>query len=131
MQRRAVNPWRWSLPYAFNQGELVEGHSRVLYCAGQAAMDKEGKPQHAGDMRRQIALALDNLEAVLREAEMTLANVVRLIVYTTDVRAMIEDYDVLSTRLDAVGVKPAQTLLGVANLAFPEMLVELEATAAA
>ena len=51
---------------------------------------------------------------------MTLGNVVRLIVYTTDVDAMIQNFDVLVARLDAAEVKPAQTLLGVARLAFPE-----------
>lgn len=36
-------------------------------------MSADGVPQHAGDMAAQIALALDNLEAVLRAAEMSLA----------------------------------------------------------
>ena len=56
-------------------------------------------------------------------------NVVRLTVYTIDVDAMIQNYDVLVSRLAAAEVKPEQTLLGVARLAFPELLVELEATA--
>ena len=93
-------------------------------------LDENAKPQHEGDIRGQTTLALDNLEAVLKEAGMTLGNVVRLIVYTTDVDAMIQNFDVLVARLDAAEVKPAQTLLGVARLAFPELLVELEATAA-
>ncbi len=129
MKRTAVNPWTWSLQYGFNQGELVEGGKRVLYCAGQTALDENAKPLHAGDIRAQTTLALDNLEAVLQKAGMTLSNVVRLSVYTTEVDAMIQNYDALVARLDAAGVKPAQTLLGVARLAFPELLVELEATA--
>ena len=60
---------------------------------------------------------------------MTLSNVVRLIVYTTDVDGMIQNFDALVSRLDAANVKPAQTLLGVTRLAFPELLVEIEATA--
>lgn len=131
MKRTPVNPWPWSLQYGYNQGELVEGSERVLFCAGQTAIDSDGKLQHAGDIRAQIALALDNLEAVLQEAEMTLANVVRLTVYTTDVDAMLENYGLLVGRFAAAGVKPAQTLLGVARLAFAELMVELEATAAA
>jgi len=131
MKRSAINPWPWSLQYGFNQGELVEGHSRVLYCAGQTSIDGEGDPQHMGDIRRQITLALDNLEAVLHEADMTLANVVRLVVYTKDIDLMFQNFDVICVRLGAAGVKPAQTLLGVACLAFPGLLVELEATATA
>ena len=129
MKRTPVNPWTWSLQYGFNQGELVEGGTRVLYCAGQTALDENAKPLHAGDIRAQATLALDNLEAVLNQAGMTLSNVVRLIVYTTDVDAMIQNFDALVARLDAAGVKPAQTRLGVARLAYPELLVEIEATA--
>ncbi len=129
MKRTAINPWDWSLIYGFNQGELVEGQSRILYCSGQTAIDAEGTPQHAGDIRAQTALALDNLESVLKEADMTLANVVRLTIYTVDVDSFTQNFDVLGARFGAAGVKPAQTLLGVARLGFPELLVELEATA--
>jgi len=129
MKRTPVNPWSWSLQFGFNQAEVVEGGKRVVYCAGQTAMDPNAKPQHVGDIRAQITLAVDNLETVLREAGMSLSNVVRLTVYTTDVDKMIQNYDALVSRLEAAQVKPPQTLLGVARLAFPELLVELEATA--
>ena len=87
---------------------------------------------NAGDMAGQAALAIDNLEAVLRAAGMSLADVVRLNFYTTDV----DDYltqgaAVVGARLGAAGVAPAGTLLGVARLAFPELLLEIEATAVA
>ena len=101
----------------------------MLYCAGQTALNENAKPRQEGDIGAQTSLALDNLEAVLKEAGMTLSNVVRLTVYTTDVDAMIQNFGVLVSRLDAAEVKPAQTLLGVARLAYPELLVELEATA--
>ena len=83
------------------------------------------------DMAAQIALAADNLEAVLQEAGMSFANVVRLNFYTTDVDAFLANSDVLRSRTAAVGVAPAGTLLGVARLAFPELMIELEATAVA
>lgn len=131
VQRTAVNPWQWSLNFGFNQAEIVEGGERVLFCAGQTAVDGEGNPQHAGDMAAQIALAADNLEAVLRDAGMSLANVVRLNMYTTDVDEFFANYGVLAERGSAAGVAPPGTLLGVARLAFPELMVELEATAVA
>jgi enamine deaminase RidA (YjgF/YER057c/UK114 family) len=131
VERTAVNPWQWSLQFGFNQGEIVEGGQRVLFCAGQTAVDGDGAPQHPGDMAAQIALAADNLEAVLRDAGMTLANVVRLNFYTTDVDAFIANAGVLGERTGAAGVAPPGTLLGVARLAFPELMVELEATAVA
>jgi enamine deaminase RidA (YjgF/YER057c/UK114 family) len=131
VERTAVNPWQWSVQFGFNQGEIVEGGQRVLFCAGQTAVDADGTPQHAGDMAAQIGLAADNLEAVLRDAGMGLANVVRLNFYTTDVDAFLANAGVLGERTGAAGVAPPGTLLGVARLAFPELMVELEATAVA
>ena len=131
MERTAVNPWQWSLAFGFNQGEIVEGGQRVLFCAGQTSVDGDGSPQHPGDMAAQIALAADNLEAVLRGAGMSLANVVRLNFYTTDVDAFIANAGVLAERTGAAGVAPPGTLLGVARLAFPELMIEMEATAVA
>jgi enamine deaminase RidA (YjgF/YER057c/UK114 family) len=127
----AVNPVTWSQELGFNQGELVIGHTRTLYCSGQTAMDAEGKPQHDGDMAGQLALSLDNLEAVLGEAGMSLAHLVRLNVYTTDVDLLFPHYGVLASRLGAAGVAPATTMLGVTRLAIPDLLVELEGTAVA
>ena len=131
MQRAPVNPWPWSLGFAFNQAELIEGHRRVLVCSGQTATDGDGQPQHPGDMAAQLTLALDNLETVLAAAGMGLADVVRLGVFNTDVDRLLEEYQVVVDRLEAAGVRPPSTLLGVTRLAAPELLVELEATAMA
>jgi enamine deaminase RidA (YjgF/YER057c/UK114 family) len=65
----------------------------VLHCAGQASVDADGKPVHEGDMRGQLTRSLDNLEIVLGEAGLGLADVVRLNYYTTDVDAFFESYD--------------------------------------
>ncbi|MEV6322688.1 RidA family protein [Nocardia sp. NPDC051787] len=128
-ERTAVNPVTWSVELGFNQGELVSGHTRTLYCSGQTAMSGDGKPQHADDMAAQLALSLDNVEAVLAEAGMSLANLVRLNVYTTDVDLLFQHYGVLASRLGAARVTPATTMLGVTRLAIPGQMVELEGTA--
>ncbi|NUU23111.1 MAG: RidA family protein [Streptomycetaceae bacterium] len=131
MERTAINPVTWSLDMGFNQGELVTGPTRTLYCSGQTAMSGDGKPRHEGDMAAQLALSLDNLEAVLAEAGMSLANLVRLNVCTTDVDLLLSHYGLLASRLGAAGVAPATTMLGVTRLAVPGQLVELEGTAVA
>jgi len=131
MTRTAVNPVPWSLGLGFSQGEVVAGHTRTLYCSGQTAMSGDGQPQHAGDMAAQMALSLDNLAAVLSDAGMSLAHLIRLNVYTTDVDRLLQHYDVLASRLGAAGVAPTTTLLGVTRLAIAGQLVELEGTAVA
>ncbi|WP_062352111.1 RidA family protein [Herbidospora yilanensis] len=129
MQRTAVNPVTWSADLGFNQGELVSGETRTLYVSGQTAMNADGGPEHQNDMAAQVALSLDNLEAVLAAAGMSLENLVRLNVYTTDVDLLFRHYGVLASRLGAAGVAPATTMLGVTRLAVPGLMVELEATA--
>ena len=131
MERTPINPVAWSKELGFNQGEVDAGHTRTLYISGQTAMDSQGRPQHEGDMNAQLVLALDNLEAVLAAADMTLANVVRIGVYTTDVDALFPHYGVIAGRLAAAGVAPTTTMLCVARLAIPGQLIELDGTAVA
>jgi enamine deaminase RidA (YjgF/YER057c/UK114 family) len=79
----------------------------------------------------QVALSVDNLEAVLAGAGMALADLVRLTVYTTDVDLLFRHYGVLAARLGAAGAAPPTTMLGVTRLAIPGQMVELEGTAVA
>ena len=130
MKRTPVNPWSWSLNFGYNQAEILEGAKRQLICAGQTAVDAEGNPQYPDDMRGQLTLALDNLKAVLSAADMGLANVIRLNIYTTDVDQAMKHFDVLGARFGPVGATPPMTLLGVTRLAIPGLLIEVEATAA-
>lgn len=130
MNRTPVNPWPWSLQFGYNQAEIVEGTARQLICAGQTSVDAEGNPQHDGDMRSQIGLALDNLDAVLGAGDMSVANVIRLVVYTTDVDEALQNFDLLGARFGAANVAPPMSLIGVSRLAMPGLLFEIEATAA-
>ena len=130
MERSPINPWAWSAKLGFDQAELIEGHRRLLVCSGQDAVDADGNPQHPGDMAAQLELALDNLEAVLAAAGMTLAHVVRLNVYSTDVDELVKHFPALTNRFGSFGGRFATSVLGVAQLPAPQLLVMLEATAA-
>lgn len=129
MERTPINPWSWSTNLGFDQAQLIEGHQRQLFCSGQDAVDADGNPQHPGDMAAQLELALDNLEAVLTAADMTLADIVRLNVYTTDVDQLFEHFARLPDRFSSTNGRFATTVLGVSRLAAPQLLVLLEATA--
>lgn len=130
MHRTNVNPWPWSLNFGYSQAQVVSGASRQLRCAGQTAVDGEGIPQHEGDMRAQMSVALDNLSTVLGAAGMTLSHLTRLCIYTTDVDATLRHFDVIGERLHAAQSAPPMTLLGVARLALPSLMIEIEASAA-
>ena len=127
MQRTPINPWSWSIKLGFDQAQLIERHQRQLVCSGQDAVDADGNPQHPGDMAAQLGLALDNLEAVLAAADMTLANIVRLTVYSTDVGEYLKHSESVNDRFGSS--RYATTVLGVVQLPAPQLLVMLEATA--
>ncbi len=130
MERRVINPWKWQDEFGFVQAIEVTAVQKTLICAGQASQDGDGVPIHAGDMGAQTTQALDNLEAVLGQAGFTMADVVRVVIYTTDVdRFLAEGMEAWGGRLAATGCQPTTTLLGIARLAYPDLLIEFEATA--
>ena len=129
MERRIVNPWTWQDEMGYVQANDVSGAQRTIFLSGQASVDEEGTPVHPGDMETQLNQTLDNLETVLREAGAALSDVVRLNIYTTDVDGFFEAFGAAAGRLAQAGCRPASTLLGLTRLAYPQMLVEIEATA--
>jgi enamine deaminase RidA (YjgF/YER057c/UK114 family) len=131
MEREIVNPWSWQEGRGWAHGNVLTGAEKLVFCAGQVSVDADGNPIHAGDMAGQIAQALDNLEEVLRGAGLGLGDLVRLTYYVTDLQAFEGARSVLRERLNAAGAQPAATLLHISGLAMPELMIEIEATAAA
>jgi enamine deaminase RidA (YjgF/YER057c/UK114 family) len=127
VERTNVNPWEWSNAFGFSQAVQVSTGERVLYCSGQTATGPDGAPPTTTDMAEQVTMAFANLRTVLEAADMTIADIVRLTVYTTDVDALLSEY---GSAAEALAPNlPAMTLIGVSRLAFPELMVEIEATA--
>lgn len=129
LQRTPVNPWPWGEAIGMHQAEIVSGERRTLYLSGQTALDADGKVVPGLDLRAQFEAAFANLDTVLKAAGMTRANVVRTVIYTTDIQAATQHWDVYMQHFGAVGSKPPASLIGVAELAFPGLLIEIEATA--
>jgi enamine deaminase RidA (YjgF/YER057c/UK114 family) len=129
----AFNPegWDWQDRYSINMALEVKGGQRVIYCTGQASVDEHSQPMYAGDFLKQVNKSFDNLEAVLKSAGLSLANVVRLNQYTTDLAEWYKAVPAYRARLDAAGCKPTGTLLVVAGLFHPDLMFEMEATAVA
>ncbi|NLM52214.1 MAG: RidA family protein [Firmicutes bacterium] len=128
-KRKIINPWQWNEEIGFVQANDLTGVKRIVYCAGQVSVDDEGNPLYPGNMEAQIKQALNNLETVLRHAGLELSDVVRLNYYTTDIAAFRKAEPMLSERLKKAGCRPVSTLLGVAALYHPDVVVEIEATA--
>jgi enamine deaminase RidA (YjgF/YER057c/UK114 family) len=128
MERVDVNPWEWSKAFGFSQGVDLSDFSHIVLCSGQTATGDDGSPPTTSDMGEQVTQALSNLTTVLAAAGMTIANVVKLTIYTTDVDELLAAYGAAAELLG--DNLPAMTLIGVTRLAFPELKVEIEATAA-
>ena len=131
METKAVNPWSWQDAFHFSHAVDVRGAERILFCAGQTSVDPDGRVLHPGDMAAQLNRVFDNLEKVLGRAGLTMANVVRLNYYVTDMEAYAAARGTVEARLASLGVKPSGCLLGVTRLSQPDLLVEIEATAVA
>lgn len=131
MQKREINPTEWLQAFNINQAIEVTGAQRVLYLSGQTSNAADGTPMHAGDLVAQFGLAWSNLKDALAAAGMDPTNIVRLNMYTTDVEGFMAVADQLVSVFAGDGCKPVSTLLGVAGLFEPEIMIELEATAVA
>ena len=131
MEKQTINPWSWQDGFGYSQGVLVTHPQATLYAAGQGSVDADGNPVNAGDMAGQAAQTMDNIETVLAEAGMTLADVVRFDVHTTDLQPYFEQgHEQVAKRFAQVGPFPAGGIATqVSALALPPMLVEITVTA--
>ena len=100
----------------------------VVYLRGQIGQDLETRESVGiGDIEAQAEKAMANIDLLLREAGSGLADIVKVVVYLTDIRYREPVYRVMGRWLK--GVYPVSTGLVVEALARPEWLVEIDATA--
>jgi enamine deaminase RidA (YjgF/YER057c/UK114 family) len=100
----------------------------VVYLRGQVGQDLDTSASVGiGDVEAQAERAMANIRLLLDEAGGTLADIVKVIVYLTDIRYREPVYRVMGKWLK--GVYPVSTGIVVSALARPEWLVEIDATA--
>ncbi|OLT34290.1 hypothetical protein BJF84_07960 [Rhodococcus sp. CUA-806] len=110
-----------------SQCVVVRDVERTLYLSGQTAITADGSFDGVGDVDAQIRLSFENIRLILDAASGALDNVVKLTVYFRD----IGDLDIYTGILGELfpETRPAQTVVEVARLAMPELLVEIDAVA--
>ena len=109
---------------------MVSSGTRFVQIAGQAAIDAQFNVIAAGDFAAQTAAVMANLAIALEAAGAGPADVNSVRIYVVDLRA--ECIPVLQDALQrffGAGKLPTGTLVGVAALAIPGLLIEIEATA--
>ena len=115
-------------PPTYSQAVKVTGGETILYIAGQVAYDDNGNAAHAGDFKAQARAALQAVKAQVEAGGGTMANIVKVNTYLTDIRHRA---DYATIREEFFGRKmPASTLVAVSALAQPEFLIEIDVLAA-
>ena len=132
---KRYNPSEWTKGF-FTEVLTVTGPHKVIHMGGVGAEDENSPPGqlpkilHLGNPYEQCRYAYDKMKRRLAEHGATLADVVKQVVYVTDVRFQA---DVGKCRAEAYGLPqgpiPANTFLVISGLAVPGMLLEIDITA--
>ncbi len=127
-----MNPDGLPKPASYRQLSIAQG-SKIVFLAGQVARDADGNPVGGGDLAAQVEQAYMNVDRAMAAVGGSFDDVAKLTIYIVDWgpdkgAALGEGIRRATTRLGRDLVKPT-TLIGVASLAEPDILVEVEATA--
>ncbi len=124
---RRLNPNAIHPPFAnYAHGLEVKPGARIVFCSGQLGIDPDGAIPD--DVESQTRLCFRAIDAILGEASMSLADLVRLNAYVASAQHLA---GYMKVRDEFVGnPPPASTLMVVQGFARPEFKVELEAVAA-
>ena len=106
---------------------VVSDPGRMVFLAGQVALDEDGKVVGVGDIRAQTRQVLENIKRGIEAVGGTLKDVVSLTVFTTDARYNTDVSEVRREIFDSD--LPASTQVEVAGLMRPELLIEISAVA--
>lgn len=104
----------------------------VLYLSGQVSLDTEGSVVGAGDLAAQVRQVYANIAEVLAKFDARMDNVVDEMVLVTDIQdAMAKIVEISVIRAEAYGGNPdvTQTMVQVAALAMPPLLIEIKCIA--
>jgi len=114
-------------PPTYTQGIKVSQAQTILFLSGQVAYTAEGGVAHAGDFKAQARGAYQAIKDLVESQGGTMANVVKITTYLTDMRYRA---DLAPVREQFFGKKaPASTMVQVSALAYPDWMIEIEAIA--
>src|SRR5215213_4430054 len=129
LARRVISDPRLPAPMrggAFSSGvEAPAG--RTIYVSGQVSMDTEGNVVGEGDIRRQTETVLEHVKTVVEAAGGGMDDIVKVTVFKTDLGLYDEIHEVRRRYFEEP--YPASSMVDVAALIDPRLLIEIEAVA--
>ena len=122
---KIIDPgWSWDDKLPLAQAKQI---GNTIYVSGQVAFNAQGKLVGKGNMKTQTRQVFRNIKAVLAAAGAKMEHIIKINTYITDGSKFME---MLEARGDIFGDNPpASTAVVVAGLAFPGLLIEVEAIA--
>ena len=126
-EARYINPPGLPKPTGYTHVVLAADR-RTVYIAGQVAFDSTGALVGAGDFRAQAERVFANLRIALASVGATFSDVVKTTTFITDVANSAALREIRAKHLDPAR-PPANSMIGVAALARPGLLLEIEAVA--
>jgi 2-iminobutanoate/2-iminopropanoate deaminase len=123
-----VNPSTIHAPFGYSHmAEVKKG--KIVFISGQIARDKKGDLVGKDDFTAQVRQAFENLKSAIESVGGTISDIVKLNYYVVDMSRLQDLRAVRDTFFRDKERMPASTLVGVTRLAFPDLLVEIEAVA--
>ena len=129
-EKRNYNYSEWTKA-RFSEVVTVSGPGTMIFLAGVGAEDENGALGailFPGDVLGQCRYAFDKVKRLLARHRATMADVVKIVAYVTDVRSAGDYFKSLTEALGDAP-RPAHTFLNINQLAHPGMLVEVDVTA--
>jgi 2-iminobutanoate/2-iminopropanoate deaminase len=126
---RFINPPTLSTPRGYSHVAEVPAGTRLVYIAGQVALDSAGQLIGPGDLRAQATAVFENLRRALAAAGATFNDVVKLNYYVIDASQIAVLREVRDRYVNRA-TPPASTLVEVRRLFRDDVLLEVEAVAA-
>ena len=114
-------------PFGIFSSAAWQPEGRVLHISGHVSQDADGHTVGQGDMAAQTRQGLENIQQVLKSVGGTMADIVKVTVFVTDVGSVDQIHQVRAEFFTRP--YPASTLVQVARLIDPEWLIEIEAVA--
>jgi enamine deaminase RidA (YjgF/YER057c/UK114 family) len=127
-----INPPQLGTPPGYSQVVAVSA-SRIIFIAGQTALDSDGNVVGKNDFAAQAAQVFRNLGFALQASGCTARSLVKLTVFLTDMDNLVPYREVRNRFFASVtpAAAPAVTLVEVSKLYGPDFMIEIEAIAAA
>ncbi len=122
---RFIDPAGLAKPSGYTH-VVVSADGRTAYIAGQVAFDSTGQVVGVGDFRAQAEKVFTNLRLALASVGASFGDVLKTTTYVTDAKDLAALRETRGRYLDPAH-PPANTLLIVAGLARPELMLEIEA----